>query len=733
MRLFIAEKPSLAREIAAGLGVSKSNAGYIDCKDGSVVTWLFGHFMELAEPDVYTSSDVPVSERTGKKRWRTEDLPIFPDQWRYVLKKEASAQMKVVKELAGRADEIVNGGDAGREGQLLVDEVLDYVKWKGKTSRIWINSVSAEGIRKALADLRDNRDYLNLRRAAEARSHADWLVGMNLTRAWSVKNGQLISIGRVQTPTMSIVVARDLLIENFKPVDHFTPFTVFKHQNGTFKASLVLEKEMDGLDLEGRFVDGSLAKRIIESTTGKQGTIKSYAVTPKQTPPPLGFSLAELQTECSRRFGMKVQATLDAAQALYEEYKMTSYPRTSSRYLTEEQFPEAPSLIKELAKTHPAWANGADTKIHSKIWNSAEAPEHSAIIPTGEGDYSKLPANLKRIYDIIVQRYLMQFYPNYQYNTISAMVSCNSYDWSAKANVMTSVGWKALTGSDSEDEADLDDTGSMPKMERGDSVVAGNGDVNPKKTTPPSHFTEGTLVSAMINVHTLIDDKEAQKKLKETSGIGEEATRASIIETIINRKYVENKKIKGKDYLVSTELGRSLYRALDEALRSPITTANWEGKLLAISKGLMDIKTYETEIKDFVRNQIPRTTGLAGIKQREQLPQAPCTVSGCDGTLTRYTSKNNKDIHFWGCTSKDHDLVADENGKPGQLIVRKKSEGEGPACPKCKKSTGTFKTSTDKPYYKCENCKVSWWPDKDDASLLGPEWSFGAPKKGKKK
>ena len=406
MRLFIAEKPSLGQALAQGIGSGKKESGYISLNGGNdIVTWCFGHILEQLNPDEYDEK---------YKRWRMEDLPILPEKWKLKVKPDAVKQFKVVKELVTKAETIVNAGDPDREGQLLVDEVLEYIGNKKPVQRILLNALDEKSVKEALRDLRDNRDFLGLKNSALGRSRADWLVGMNLSRAYSIRAQQAgydgsISVGRVMTPTMALVVRREEEIKNFQPVEYFTVEALFHHEMGNIPAVWQIPEDTEGLDSEGRLIDRSVAdtlfKKLQDAPKGTQGTILSVKEKKQQDGQRLPYSLSVLQIEAGKRYGYSPQTVLDAMQSLYEK-KLTTYPRSDCDYLPENQFAEAKQILVSI-KAIPGedifrLAEQADTSIRSRAWNDKKISAHHAIIPTRvPAGAEKLTAMERNIYFLV--------------------------------------------------------------------------------------------------------------------------------------------------------------------------------------------------------------------------------------------------------------------------------------------------------------------------------------------
>ena len=385
MRLFIAEKPSLAQAIANGLGAGQKSNGCIEI-GSDTVTWCFGHIMQQYEPDEYNEN---------YKKWRMEDLPIVPSVWKLKVAKDSAAQFKIIKELVAKADEIVNAGDPDREGQLLVDEVLEQLGNRKPVKRILLNALDEKSVKQALNNLRDNKDFQGLKNSALGRSRADWLLGMNLSRAYTLRARQAgyentaISVGRVQTPTMALVVRREAEIENFKPVNYFTVQGIFKHGEEKFSAAWQMPDDLSGLDGEGRLVDRAATDSLLQKLGGlptSQGKIYAVQKSEKQEPQRLTYSLADLQVEAGKIYGYSPQQVLDTMQDLYEKRKLTSYPRSDCAYLPENQLADVETILGNLAACGSAQigelAQNADTSIRSRVWNDKKISAHHAIIPT---------------------------------------------------------------------------------------------------------------------------------------------------------------------------------------------------------------------------------------------------------------------------------------------------------------------------------------------------------------
>ena len=681
MKLFIAEKPSLGKAIAQYLpGPHKTGNGCIECDGGKqIVTWAFGHVFEQVEPDHYTPDNVPLTPK-GKKKWRWDELPIMPQTWVLAPKDDAKAQIKVIRDLLKKAATVVNAGDPDREGQLLVDEILDECGWSGNTERIWLAALDEQSVKKALANLQDNRDYQNLKASAQARSRADWLMGMNLTRAFTLANqgSGVLSVGRVQTPTLRLIADRDNAIEHFKPKDFFVPrIQAAAAQGGTGFWSAWQVRDIAGVDADNQLIDKAVAEKLAASAKAAGfATVASYESKEQKQQAPLGFSLAELQKICSAKFGMSAKDVLDTAQALYEDHKCATYPRSDCRYLPEEQHGEAGRVLSGLVKLGYAdAAKGATASQKSGIWNTGKVTAHHAIIPTGAMTGS-LSGRAAQVFDLIVKRYLAQFYPPYVYRATKIVLDCSAEQWTASGQVPVSWGWKAVEGKSASGSEDGDEEGpvSLPVLTKGETLAVIAADVQAKQTKPPSRFTDGTLIEAMSNIHKFVEDPEAKAKLKETSGIGTEATRANILETLLKRGFIIRK---GKQ-VMSTAAGRALISALPDVLTNPVTTAQWEDVLAGIAEGRVPADLFERKQRDFV-------TKLVGVAKTANITVGEPRQSGDGGS---------------------------SSGKPKKA---------GPKCDACGKGTVLLKTKTGKDWIKCESCGAAFWPGKD--GKCGTRWA----------
>lgn len=688
MRLFIAEKPNLAKAIANGLGNGRTDSGCIRCGH-DVVTWCFGHMLELAWPQDY---------KPEYSQWRREHLPIIPDQWQYRVRKDAAKQLGIIGSLLREADSVVNAGDPDREGQLLVDEVLEHFGYRGPVARIWLASLDDLSVKKALEKLSDNAAHAPLRDAARARSLADWLVGINATRALTIKGreggrSEVLSLGRVQTPTLALVVARDREITSFKPVDYFVLRASLVHSAGEFAATFVPGETQVGLDASGRLVDFTQVAAVLERVNGVEGVVTESLRENKSKAAPLPHSLSSLQKAASSQFGMSAQQVLDTAQSLYEQ-KLTTYPRTDCRYLPVEQYQDAAAVLAALASLPglEQVAGTADASLKSSAWNTQKVTAHHAIAPTGELPPENLKPEERDLYLMIATAFCLQFHPPMRYEARKITVNLADTRWEVTGRRMADAGWTAF----SRDEEDEQEEASLPPVEQGDAVTCRTVESVRKKTSPPSRFTEGTLIEAMANVHRFVGDADAKATLRETKGIGTEATRAKVLETLKERGYLAL----DKKSIVSTPLGREIIDLTPPALKDPITTAEWESRLEAIAQGKETLDDFLAEQKRILPELLAPILG-------DGKPAFPCPA--CGAALNR--RKRKKDgAWFWGCTAYPACpvILPDDNGKPGKS--KPKPALSEYACKACGKPL-VKRSGAKGEFYGCSGypgCKKTW-------------------------
>jgi len=583
MRLFIAEKPSLARAIADVLPKPhRRGEGYIACGNDQVVTWCVGHLLEQAQPDSYDSRYA---------RWNLADLPIIPEKWRLQPRPSVAKQLKAIEGLLQQASEIVHAGDPDREGQLLVDEVLDYLQLPaGKRQRVQrclINDLNPAAVERAVSRLRENREFIPLCVSALARSRADWLYGINMTRAWTLLGRNagydgVLSVGRVQTPVLGLVVRRDEEIEHFVPKDYFeVKAHVVTPKEERFVANWVPSDACEPWqDEEGRVLHRPLAEHVLARIQGQPAQVTGYNDRRESETAPLPFSLSSLQIEAAKRYGLSAQSVLDCCQRLYETHKLITYPRSDSRYLPDEHYAGRHAVLKAIAVHQPDLTPPADfnTEQKNRCWDDKKVDAHHAIIPTARTGKVALSDNEARIYALIARQYLMQFCPDAQFRKCVIDLEIGGGRFVAKARFLAEAGWRALLGNKERDEEN--DGTPLPVVAKGDTLLCERGELLEKQTQPPRPFTDATLLSAMTGIARFVQDKELKKVLRATDGLGTEATRAGIIELLFRRTFL----VKKGRYIHSTEAGRALIHALPEMAARPDMTAQWESTLTRISE-----------------------------------------------------------------------------------------------------------------------------------------------------
>lgn len=588
-RLIIAEKPSLGRAIAAALpNPQKKDQGFIKCGNGDVVTWCIGHLLEQVEPDAYDDR---------YKKWNLADLPIVPEQWQLRPRKTSSKQLTVIRKLLKDATQIVHAGDPDREGQLLVDEVIDYCKVskakKESMDRLLISDLNLPAVKRALSQMRSNRDFIPLSISALARSRADWLYGMNMTRAYTLlgqKAGYqgVLSVGRVQTPVLGLVVRRDEEIENFIPKDYFTLHALIPYQNNgqsfdiraRWKPSEACKPWQDE---EGRVLNRKLVENVAQRIANQPATVTESEQKQSKQAAPLPYSLSALQIDASKRFGMSAQQVLDTCQSLYEKHKLITYPRSDSRYLPKEHYSQRESIVDAIAnnaKELQSGAQGVDLSLKSKAWNDSKVDAHHAIIPTPKkSSVNGLSANEMKIYQQVARQYLMQFYPPAIFADAKLVFDIAGGVFIAKGRQLINPGWKVLMGkTDTEEKGDGTDT--VPPLDKGTVLTCREGVIGDKKTESPKHFTEATLLQAMTGIARFVANKDLKAILKETDGLGTEATRAGILDTLFKRQLLTRQ---GKS-IHSSPAGRGLIHALPEDSTFPDMTAHWEHQLQGMAE-----------------------------------------------------------------------------------------------------------------------------------------------------
>lgn len=606
LRLFIAEKPSLGRAIADVLPKPhKKGEGQITSANGDVVTWCVGHLLEQLTPDAYDEK---------YKTWRMEYLPIVPEKWQLKPRKGVSKQLNVIKGLIKKADLVVNAGDPDREGQLLVDEVIDYLNYprdkRSQIQRLLISDLNPAAVKKALNQLRSNQDFIPLSVSALARARADWLYGMNMSRAYTLlgqKGGYkgVLSVGRVQTPILGLVVRRDEEIENFISKPFYQLNALIPHDGKDIRAKWLPSKACEPYqDEEGRVLVRPLVENVASRIAGKPAkVVKSEQKITKQAPP-LPYSLSALQIDAAKRYNISAADTLKVCQNLYEKHKLITYPRSDCRYLPTEHFKEAGSVVSAIKNNEyglfsQKTQGDFDIKRRSKAWNDKKVEAHHAIIPTPKKMHSALlGASEQKIYALIAKQYLYQFYPAAEYAESSLLFDIEGGKFQAKGRALVKVAWKVLD--DKSQQSKDDQKAYVPPLKEGEELVCREGEIRDKMTEPPRRFTDASLLSAMTGIARFVTDKSLKKVLRETDGLGTEATRASILELLFKRGLLEKQ---GKQIL-STQAGKALVHTLPQEASLPDMTAHWEHQLQQMAERKYSYEPFMLALQDKLQHLV---------------------------------------------------------------------------------------------------------------------------------
>src|SRR5438094_2152191 len=644
--LVIAEKPSVARDIVdAQPGSFENNDSYYESED-TIVTFAVGHLVELINPEDY-------DERF--KKWRMADLPIVPDEFKLRARdKKAEKQLKVIHKLLKRddVDRIVNACDAGREGELIFAYIYETSGVDKPVERLWINSMTKQAIREGFEQLRPGEQLRQLEAAARSRSEADWLVGMNATRAATIRGrawvGGVVSLGRVQTPTLALMVKREREIQAFVPEPYWLVHAQF-------------DPRYEGLWFDGdetRLKEGKRAEEIATKVSGADGVVESVERKEQSERAPLLYDLTSLQRDANRRFGFSARRTLQAAQSLYEDKKAITYPRTSSRYLSGDMVP----FLKPTAETlvpigefaaAARYVLGLERLPLQRVVNDARVSDHHAIIPTDvEHDVSRFSPDERRVFDLVARRFLAVFHPSARYQRTEVVTLVEEERFRTRGKITLEPGWRRVYGLESEadkqagkaqDEETADESAELPKLEQGQAVKCVEAEFEDKQTKPPPRYTEATLLSAMETAGKRIDDEELREAMKD-SGLGTPATRAETIEVLIRREYIERA---GKE-LQPTPKGLQVITMLEEhPLTSPELTGDWEKRLSDIEHGSGDRDDFIKGIVDLTTQTVQQIAALDKEKLRpERVELGPCPRCGAEtGEIIKDNSR------AYGCTS----------------------------------------------------------------------------------
>ena len=598
MKLVISEKPSVAQSIAAVIGAKQRGDGFLE-GGGYLVSWCLGHLAELAEADTYDNKYA---------KWRLEDLPILPENWRFTVSGEKQKQFNILRALMRRDDveEVINACDAGREGELIFRTLYDMAGCSKPMKRLWISSMEDEAIRQGFADLKPGRDYDGLHQSALCRSRADWLVGINATRLFSVLYHRTLNVGRVMSPTLALIVQREAEISAFQP----EPFYTVNLDCGAFAAT----------------GDKLKAKPEVEAAAAackdRAATVSAVERKEKSEKPPALYDLTTLQRDANRLLGYTAQQTLDYLQSLYEK-KLCTYPRTDSRFLTNDMEGTVPALASVAAAICGA---DAPEKINAgQICDSAKVSDHHAVVPTsgaGKADVSALPAGEREILRLVSRQFLCAISEPHQYAETAVTLDCAGYGFAAKGKTILVPGWKTYLQEQSDKP--------LPDLAESQNIPVASVSVKEGKTSPPKHYTEDTLLSAMETAGAKEMPDDAERK-----GLGTPATRAAILEKLVNTGFVERKKAKTTVNLIPSQVGVSLVTVLPEQLQSPLLTAEWENRLKQVEHGELESNAFMNGISSMLRELVKTYTPVRGAEVlfpsgREVVGKCP----RCGGSVT---------------------------------------------------------------------------------------------------
>jgi DNA topoisomerase-3 len=716
MRLFIAEKPELAKAITTGLsGTVQREDGYFKVGN-DLVTWAYGHILGLADPESYDEK---------YKSWKVEDLPFNIDinSFKYIPKDSSKKQLNIIVDLINNKDikTIVNAGDNDEEGQILVDEILAYADNKKPVQRVLISDLTEKGVKKALQEIKSNDDFKGLSDSGFARSQADWLVGLNLTRAYTtLAQAQgyqgVLSVGRVQTPILGLVVARDKENENHKSSFYYTVKGNFNSNNINFIANLKVDEKI---------TEENEANNILNICKGKDGVILKAINEPKRTNPPLPYNLLDLQAECSKKYSYKPDKTLEITQSLREKHKLITYNRSDCSYLPENLFSEAPATLESIKANlldFKDFVDGANVSIKSLAWNTANTTAHHGIIPTVQNvNIEDLSKDEKNIYTLIARKFVAQFYEPKEYIHTQIEVGINDNVFSTSSKRTTKQGFEVLFKGEIEDDEIENDSNdvNLKNISQNTPASCTNIDISKEKTKPKPYYTIPSLLKDLTSVAKYIKDPEIKKllvekdkdKKGENGGIGTPATRSAHIKNLFDKGYI----VEDKKAIKSTATGKKLIELSPSTLTSPDMTALWFEQQKEIQNGNLTKEQFLNNVNEYIKKEIESLkegNKFDSIAIDENAIKCP----NCEaGNLKRIKNKDNK--FFWGCSNYQggcKTAFPDDKGKP--LILKP----SGHKCPDCKDGDlikrKTVKDKKTSYWWGCSNyskgCKYTTFDDK---------------------
>jgi DNA topoisomerase III len=662
-KLFICEKPSQGRDVANVIGCKKNEDGFLS-SDTAIVTWCFGHLLETASPDFYCENIKP---------WKIEKLPIIPTNWKMEIKKESSKQANTIKKQLKECGEVIIATDADREGEVIARELLEFYNFKGKISRLWLSALDEVSIKNALDNLKSDESTKNLYFSGLGRQRADWLIGMNITMAASALHSKfgegVLSVGRVQTPTLKLVVDRENEIQKFKSKEYYELEANFNSKNTELIKTKWQPKE-ELLDHDNKIVNKEIINKVILDISNQISEVTEYHEKIKNTSAPLCFSLSQLQKLASSRFNYSAKETLEIAQSLYETHKAITYPRTDCQYLPNSQFHEAKQILNNLSSTLPSLSNHikeCDLEYRSSIWDDEKITAHHAIIPTNNKNIniSRMNEKERNLYEIVCRYFIAQFLGKYEYKEIHIGILVKDESFKTTLHFSIKRNWKNILQSIEEDSTTIEML-LAPSIKKGDMINLINTEILTKQTKSSPRFSEGTLIEAMKNIGKYVTDEKVKKKLKETSGIGTEATRASIIDTLFKRGYIEKT---GKQ-IIPTDKGKKLITLLPPVVSDPALTAIWEQELDEIAGGKGNLIAFVDKQKEVVYDILSKlipshlvSTSCHNKHSEQQTEAFSCPLCSKHLVLRTASSSKNK---FWGCISFPtcRFTANDQNGTP---------------------------------------------------------------------
>ena len=625
--LVLAEKPSVGRELARVLGCTKSGEG---CLEGAeyIVTWALGHLVELSAPEEYDKA---------WQKWDLLTLPMLPEPMKTAVIPQSARQFRAVRALLHRGDvkELVIATDAGREGELVARWILEKAGWKGPTKRLWISSQTDRAIREGFAHLRPAAEYDNLFYSARARSEADWLVGLNVTRALTCKYNAQLSAGRVQTPTLALIVDREEAIRSFRPREFDTLQIRLEGFTATWR---------DGQG-QARIFDREKARALAGRLAGKEAVIRAIQRKRREVPPPAAYDLTELQRDANRKYAYSAKETLSMMQSLYENHKVLTYPRTDSRYISQDVVPTLPERITSVAVDEYrdlALSIRRQRPLQTKyLVNDAKVSDHHAIIPTEEQvELWRMSGGERNIYDLVVRRFLAVLLPPCVYEEVRLTLEVDGETFTARGKVMVEPGWRAAydrSFSDLDQEEDEDEREqALPVLREGERFPVGEVRLRPGQTAPPARYTEATLLTAMEHPGSQVEDREESRILEETGGLGTPATRADIIEKLFSSFYVERR---GKE-IVPTSKGVQVVKLAPADLRSAALTARWEGRLGAIAQGKEREAHFVEEMRQYASHLVSEVKASDASYTHDNQTRTSCP--DCGKYLLRVKTKRGE-------------------------------------------------------------------------------------------